>query len=49
MNITNKKTMMANVLKKLAETSMSTSANSRCMFIYHQPKHPEQLKKLRKF
>lgn len=43
------KNMLANVLTKTANKALSTAANSRCVFIYHQPKQPEGVKKFRKF
>lgn len=40
------------VARTLAKTALSfskISANSRCMSIFHQPKKPDNLQKLRKF
>ena len=36
-------------IKGAAVVASTASANTKCMFIFHQPKKPEQLKKLRKF
>lgn len=41
--------VLANSLKKIANTMISSSANSRCAFVYHQPKLPTEIKKFRKF
>lgn len=37
------------VLERAALASAYAGANSRCMFIYHDPKKPETLKELKKF
>lgn len=40
------------VAKKLvfiAKFMLSSAANSRCAFVYHQPKQPEDVKNFRKF
>lgn len=42
----------ASVAKKLvfiAKFMLSSAANSRCAFVYHQPKQPKDLKNFRKF
>lgn len=48
-----KKVKETNVIAKLASsvaiTMMTSAANSRCAFVYHQPKQPAELKKLKKF
>lgn len=49
MKRTNKKTVIAKTLKKVANSMLSTSANSRCAFIYHQVQQPSEVKKFRKF
>jgi len=41
--------MIARAMKAGAEKMAKTSANSRCMIIYHQPRLPEGMKKYRKF
>lgn len=38
----------ANILAGLALVFSVVAANSRCVCIYHQPKMPEDLQKLRK-
>lgn len=38
----------ANVMANIALGFSKLAANSRCVFIYHQPKMPSSLKKLRK-
>lgn len=43
------KPMVAKALTSIAEKALVSTANSRCAFIYHQPKQPESLKKFRKF
>ncbi len=40
---------VAKVLTSVANNMLSSAANSRCMFIYHQPKQPENMKRFRKF
>lgn len=39
----------AKALTVMADRMLSFAANSKCIFIYHQPKQPEKLKKFRKF
>lgn len=41
--------VLANALSTVASAMLSSAANSRCTFVYHQPKQPSELKKLRKF
>ncbi len=45
----NSKKMFVNVMTSVAALAMVVAANSRCVFIYHQPKQPAELKKFRKF
>ena len=45
----NGKKMFANAMTSVATLAMVVAANSRCVFIYHQPKQPVALKKFRKF
>lgn len=40
---------MAGVLASTALKVAGMSANSRCMYVYHQPKMPNDVKNLRKF
>ena len=42
-------TKLPEFLAVVAKRAAETNANSRCMFIYHQPKFPDTLNKLRKF
>lgn len=49
MKKTNEKSILANVLASLAQRSLSAAANSRCVYVFHQPKQPENIKKYRKF
>lgn len=35
----------AKVLEKIAKKAIETAADSRCMYIYHQPKQPAGIKK----
>lgn len=49
MNNKNSKTIIATAISAIATKALISSANNRCMFIYHQPKQPEELKKYRKF
>lgn len=44
-----KKFMAANMLASLALCMSVVAANSRCIFVFHQPKLPNSIKKLRKF
>ena len=44
----NGKKMLANVVSSVANTMLKSAANSRCVFVYHQPKQPVELKKFRK-
>lgn len=41
--------LVGELLAKAAISVSKMSANSRCCYIYHQPKIPKDLKKLRKF
>ena len=43
------KIVFANVMSSIATAMLTSAANSRCAFIYHQPKQPEELKRFRKF
>lgn len=36
----------ANVLEKLARTSVKLAADSRCMYIFHQPKQPTDIRRI---
>ena len=45
----NEKTVVAKVLVKVAESMLKSSANTRCAFVYHQPKQPSELRNFRKF
>ena len=38
----------AKVMAKAAMACSKMSANSRCVFIYHQPKMPDSMRKLKK-
>lgn len=44
-----KKIKLSKALQSLAVFSLIVVANSRCFFIYHQPKQPLDVKKYRKF
>lgn len=43
------KKILAKTLVKVADNALSAAANSRCMYVYHQPKQPDAVKKFRKF
>lgn len=43
------KKAVAKVLTTTADKVLTITANSRCVFIFHQPKQPESVKKFRKF
>lgn len=49
MKKTNENKMLAKVASSVANAMMSSAANSRCVFVYHQPKQPAELKKFKKF
>jgi len=49
MSDTRKTNIVAKTLSNMAKTSMKVAANSRCFFVYHQPKQPMELKKFRMF
>lgn len=42
------KMLAAKVMEKVARKSAEMAADSRCMYIYHQPKMPSGLKNLKK-
>lgn len=44
-----KESVMAKLLKRAAEKELSTAANSKCAFVFHQPIQPESVKRYRKF
>lgn len=43
-----KKNIIASSMEKVARKFVEVAANSRCMYIYHQPKQPEGIKKFSK-
>lgn len=49
MKKSNKKSVAANIIGSMAVGMSKIAANSRCAIIYHQPKFPNEVKKLRKF
>lgn len=49
MKKTNENKMLAKVASSVAIAMMTSAANSRCVFVYHQPKQPAELKKFKKF
>nr|WP_304972641.1 cyclic lactone autoinducer peptide [uncultured Schaedlerella sp.] len=49
MNSKNLKKQSAKMLANVSLALGKASANSRCCYIYHQPKMPDELKKMRKF
>lgn len=49
MEKSNQKSKIATSLSFVAKSMLSSAANSRCMFCFHQPKQPRDLKKYRKF
>ena len=48
MKKTEKRIVLANAMSSIAKFSIR-AANSRCAFVFHQPKQPCDLKKYRKF
>lgn len=42
------KNMPAKVLEVIARKSVEAAADSRCMYLFHQPKQPEGVKKFKK-
>ena len=40
--------IVATVLEKVARNSVKMAADSRCMYVLHQPKQPEGMKEFRK-
>ncbi|MCM1439544.1 MAG: cyclic lactone autoinducer peptide [Roseburia sp.] len=42
------KNILAKLMKNVAGKSAQASADSRCMYIYHQPKQPAGLKRKKK-
>ena len=49
MKKTEKRIVLANAMSSIAKFSIREAANSRCAFVFHQPKQPCDLKKYRKF
>lgn len=47
MKVTNKN-VLAKLMKNVAGKSAQAAADSRCMYIYHQPKQPAGLKRIKK-
>lgn len=42
------KNVSAKLMKTVARKSAQAAADSRCMYIFHQPKQPEGLKRIKK-
>ena len=42
------KNMLAKLMKNVAGKSAQAAADSRCMYIYHQPKQPTGLRRIKK-
>ncbi len=42
------KNVLAKLMKNVAGKSAQAAADSRCMYIYHQPKQPAGLKRIKK-
>lgn len=42
------KNVSAKLMKVVAKKSAQAAADSRCMYIFHQPKQPEGLKRIKK-
>lgn len=42
-----KKINFAKLMETVARKSVEMSSESRCMYIYHQPKMPPELKKIK--
>ena len=40
--------VLATVLEKVARNSVKAAADSRCMYVLHQPKQPKGIKEFRK-
>lgn len=38
----------AKLMRAIAKKSAQAAADSRCMYIFHQPKQPEGLKRIKK-
>ena len=49
MKKTEKRIVLANAMSSISKFSIREAANSRCAFVFHQPKQPCDLKKYRKF
>lgn len=49
MRETKTKSVLAKVLTAMAVTSLSSAANGRCAYVYHQPKQPDAVRKYKKF
>lgn len=49
MKKTNLKSVAARTLSVVTKAGLQYAANSRCAFVYHQPKQPKNLKEFRKF
>lgn len=45
----NGKPVLATVASSVAKAAVSNAANTRCVFVYHQPKQPKELQKFRRF
>ena len=45
----NKNAVVAKVLSTVSKAGLYYAANSRCAFVYHQPKQPEKVNKFRRF
>lgn len=43
------KSALAIVASSVAKAAISNSANTRCIYVYHQPKQPKEIQKFRRF
>jgi len=47
-NKNNESLTLAKIMEKVAHKSVRASVDSRCMYIYHQPRMPEGMDKFKK-
>lgn len=43
------KSVTARLMEKVARKSVEAAADSRCMYLFHQPKQPDGVKKFKKY
>ncbi|MGB8456038.1 MAG: cyclic lactone autoinducer peptide [Anaerocolumna sp.] len=43
-----RKQLIASLMEKVARKTVEVAADTRCMYIFHQPKQPDSMKRFKK-